>query len=173
MMHTATIVILAMAAMASGCSSAHKSTRSDAIAIDEKNDFVANPTSAPPHAMIPRQTIYRTNGDWNDHVAVRLNPDGSLAYFPGPGDITAESAPIPVADGWLMDRQGGISTNSAFLKWTYAEYGQLKALPSVAQIKAAIIPYAKVTAVETLPISTSEARQDTALVNRLITNTIR
>lgn len=126
------------------------------------------PRNSAPLGSLPRQTVYKTNGYWNNNVAVTLDSDGKLSYFPGPGDVGPQSAPLPVAEGWLMDRQGGISMSTAFLKWTFSEYAALPSVPSVDEIMDAIIPEAKVTAVEVLPISVQEARTDTSAVNNLI-----
>lgn len=125
------------------------------------------PPSAAMPAYLPNQIIYRTNGDWNDHVAIKIDGD-KLIYYPDPVDVSAASAPLIMVDGWLMDRQGGISLQTAFLRWTYAEYHALKAAPSPNEIKAAIIPEAKVIEMRVLPIKITEARADTALVNKLI-----
>lgn len=126
------------------------------------------PPSAVAPAYLPNQIIYRTNGDWNDNVAVKIDKDGKIIYYPDPADVTTASAPLVVADGWLMDRQGGISSQTAFLRWTYSEYHALKAAPSPAEIMSAIIPEAKVIDIHILPIKITEARADTAQVNKLI-----
>lgn len=154
----------AIAAMmiAAGCRSARQPEPENTL-----NESV-RPEVAPRASFIPRQIIYKTNGDWNNHVAVRLGPDSSLLYYPAPGDISEESAPLVMADGWLMDRQGGISASTAFLKWTYGEYHALDEAPSPRQILESVIPGAKVTEIVTLPMNINEARNDTARVNDFI-----
>lgn len=120
-------------------------------------------------AMMPRATAFRMSGDYADHVAVTLNPDGSLLYYPAPSDITANSAPYDLGDGWWLNRQG-ISANSVFTKWTFAEYAALKTVPTQQEIKDAIIPGARVTRMEQLPVSVSEALADPAACKNCLRN---
>ena len=89
-------------------------------------------------------------------VAVTLNADGSLAYFPAPSDLTSASAPVEIGDGWWLNRQG-LGPGSVFTKWTFDEYRALKSVPSAAEIKAAVIPGASVTEFKVLPVTASEA----------------
>ena len=120
-------------------------------------------------SQLPRAVVYRTNGNWNDHVTMNLDAAGTAPLsFPAPGDVSAQSAPLPVADGWLLDRRGGIGTNTVFLRWTWAEYHALAEAPDVATLMANIIDGARVTEVRRLPITASQARQDTAAVNAAI-----
>lgn len=82
--------------------------------------------------------------------------DGKLLYFPDPRDITAESAPINLGDGWWLNRQG-ISANSVFTTYTFSQYAALPRVPTAAALKAAIIPGAKVTEMRELPFTPAEA----------------
>lgn len=133
----------------------------------ERYDEAVKAEPAP--AAIPRAVIYRTNGDYNDRVMVILDSSRtSLVSFPAPSDVTRSSSPLVMAGGWLLDRRGGIGYNSAFLDWTYADYSALPSAPSPSEIVAHIIPGARVTALEALPLTATEALADTALVNRLI-----
>ena len=117
--------------------------------------------------MIPRAVIYKTNGNYADCVPVTLNADGrSLQSFPGPGDVSPDSRPLPLADGWLLDRRGGIGPNTAFLTYTYAQYAALPAVPSMAELMARINKSARVTEAVRLTIPATPA--DTAACNRLI-----
>ena len=109
--------------------------------------------------FIPKATIFRMNGPYENNVAVTLNPDGSLQYYPAPTDLTASSEPYDLGNGWWLNRQG-IGSNSVFTKWTFDEYRKLKAAPSREEIKAAIIPGSGVTEILELPISISEARSN-------------
>ncbi len=119
--------------------------------------------------QMPRAVIYKTNGNWNDRVTVKLNQDRSaLEYFPGPYDVSADTEPMVLADGWLLDRQGGISETTGFLKWTMTAYHEFKNVPSVSQIMDAVIPDARVTEVIVLPMTSMAAQSDTAAVNGLI-----
>ncbi|MDE6346550.1 MAG: hypothetical protein K2L55_07775 [Muribaculaceae bacterium] len=134
-----------------------------------RNDDVVR-DGAPP-AFLPRAVIYRTNGDYDDRVTVTLDASGtSLLSYPAPTDVTAASAPLVVADNWLLDRRGGISMNTAFLDWTYAQYASMKRTPTPAEIMSHIIPDARVIAVKTLPLTATEAATDTARVNAIITH---
>lgn len=106
-----------------------------------------------PAAFIPRAVVYKTNGDYNNNVTVVVTDNGTgLITYPAPGDVGEQSVPTAVADGWLWDHRGGIGPNTRFLAYTYAEYHALPEAPSVAQLMAAIIPEARVTAAYRLPI---------------------
>lgn len=119
--------------------------------------------------MLPRAVIYRTNGDYDDRVTVTLDATRTtLMSYPAPTDVNADSAPLVVADGWLLDRRGGIGPNTAFLDWSYAEYAAFPSVPSPADIMAHVIADARVTATRALPITASEALADTAVVNEFI-----
>lgn len=118
---------------------------------------------------MPRAVIYRTNGDYNENVAVGYDrTTGTFITFPAPSDVSVASEPIRLIDGWLLDCRGGISENTAFLKWTYRQYHELKSTPSIEELRQAIIPDARVTRVETLDITNIAAQADTARVNRII-----
>lgn len=108
---------------------------------------------------VPKATVFKMNGDYGDRVAVTLNKDGSLAYYPAPTDITDRSAPVDLGDGWWLNRQG-LSEGSTFTKWTFDEYRSLPSVPSQEEIMAAVIPGSRVTEMITLPLSASEAMSD-------------
>ena len=110
---------------------------------------------------LPKAPAFRMSGDYADRVAVTLNADGSLAYYPAPSDITAQSAPLEIGDGWWLNRQG-MGANSVFTKWTFAEDGKLPKAPSPEEIKASLLPGARVTDFEQLPVSPSDAAADPA-----------
>ena len=94
-----------------------------------KNEDIVRDGAAP--AFLPRAVIYRTNGDYDDRVPVTLDATRtSIVSYPAPTDITSASVPLVLADGWLLDRRGGISVNSAFLDWTYAQYAAMSHTPS-------------------------------------------
>ncbi len=117
---------------------------------------------------LPKAVVYRTNGDYAQNVPVNLNPmRDSLLSYPAPSDITDSSSPLEVGDGWLLDRRGGVGANTAFLKYTYAQY---RALPQVdaSMLMDAILPDARVTEVRVLPVSASEAILDPEIVTRYI-----
>lgn len=112
----------------------------------------------------PKAVAYRMSGDYADNVPVTLAADGAIISYPAPGDLTDRSAPLPLADGWWLDRRG-ISANSVFTRYTYSEYRALPAAPTPAELKASLIPGARVTATLQLPMTVAEATADTAAAN--------
>lgn len=119
--------------------------------------------------FVPQAVIYRTDGDYFDNVPVALDRRGGtvLVSYPAPGDITESSMPIRLAEGYLLDRRG-ITANSAFTRYTYAEYSAMSKAPSPADLLGAVIPGAFVTKIVSLPMTVREAVSDTASVNRMI-----
>lgn len=118
-------------------------------------------------SYLPKAVIYRTDGDYNDLVPVTVTPGGpGLQSYPDPSDVGEFSRPVPVADGWLLDRRGGIGPYTRFTKWTYAEYHTLPQVPSVQEIIRNILPEARVTQAWRLTVPFNPV--DTAAVNRLI-----
>ena len=117
--------------------------------------------------FIPQATIFKMNGPYENNVAVTLNPDGSLLYYPAPTDLTANSEPYNLGDGWWLNRQG-IGSNSVFTKWTFDEYRKLKNTPSREEIKAAIIPGSGISEIKEIPVSVSEARSNPAACRKYI-----
>lgn len=111
------------------------------------------------NALLPKATAFRMSGDYADNVAVTLDADGSLAYYPAVTDVTSASAPLQIKEGWWLNRQG-ISPNSVFTKWTFEEYHAMKQQPSREEIMKSIIPGARVTDMVELPLSLSEAIAD-------------
>ena len=105
---------------------------------------------------VPNATVFKMNGDYQNNVAIMLNRDGTLAYYPDPVDITSVSAPVPLGNGWYLNRQG-IGPEAKFIGYTFEEYKALKKAPSQQQLIEAIIPGATVTEFKELPVSTSEA----------------
>ena len=105
---------------------------------------------------VPNATVFRMNGDYSNNVAITLNVDGSLAYYPDPSDITSGSAPYPLADGWYLNRQG-IGPDSKFTAFSFEEYRNLNKAPSHKELIDAVIPGASVTEFVELPVSASEA----------------
>lgn len=148
---------------ACGCGSGRDMVKAPVAVPDDAPIAGGTPVSA---SELPRAIIYKTSGDYRDNVAIQLDAGGNVVSYPAPGDLRG-SAPIEVADGFLLDRRG-ISRNTAFTTYKRAEYMSLPAAPTPSQLKAAVIPGAHVTALYTLPMTTSEAVADTAAVNRYI-----
>lgn len=113
----------------------------------------------------PKGVVYRMSGDYSDNVPVTLGADGSLVSYPAPTDIRDGSRPLPLADGWWLDRRG-VTSSTVFTRYTYAGYASLKQAPEPAALLDAVIPGARVTVVRQLPMTTQEAVADTAAVNR-------
>lgn len=121
-----------------------------------------------PAAAMPRATVYRTNGDFNRNVPVTLTADGkSIASYPAPTDLSDASLPIPLTDGWLLDRRG-VGPRTAFTTFTYEQYMALPAPPSPEELMKALIPGARVTEAVALPMTPSAAAADRARVDRII-----
>ena len=119
----------------------------------------------------PFAFIYKTNGNYNDKVtAVYDKSRDMFLSFPDPTDVSPDFAPLELIDGWLLDRRGGVGENTVFLRWTYGEYSKLKSVPSIDELRKAIIPDAKVTEFVRLNMTSFEAQGDTARVNALIRN---
>ena len=117
-----------------------------------------------PANAIPKGVAFKMSGDYADNLPLNLSPDGTLASYPAPSDITAESAPLPLAGGWWLDRRG-VNASTVFSSYTLSEYASLPEAPSPEKLLASIIPGARVTAVERLPMSPVQAAADTAAVN--------
>ena len=117
-----------------------------------------------PSAMMPKATAFRMSGDYANNVAVTLNANGTLSYFPAPTDITDNSKPYDLGDGWYLNRQG-LGPNSVFTTYTFEEYGNLKETPTHQQLLEAVIPGAVVTAFKELPVSMSAAFSDPSVCN--------
>lgn len=99
---------------------------------------------------LPKATAFKMNGDYANQVGVTIGSDGKLTYFPAPTDITANSAPVSLGDGWWLNRQG-LSAGSVFTRWTFEEYSKLKKVPAPEEILKAVIPGSKVESFTVLP----------------------
>ncbi len=162
-MKTLSIAALAALSMvaslaATGCksssgSSADPTTVADAVPIPPAPFKVYG---GPGLAALPQAQIYRTSTDVDALVPVTVNPvDGTITSYPAPSDITGASMPVVLHDGWLLDRRG-ISPDSRFLSYTYSRYHDLTETPTIAELKAAIVPDARVTEIVSLPYKVGE-----------------
>ena len=107
-------------------------------------------------AALPQAQIYRTSTDVDALVPVTVNPvDGSLISYPAPSDITGASMPVVLHDGWLLDRRG-ISPDTRFTSYTYSRYHDLLTAPTPEELKASIVPDARVTEIVSLPYKVGE-----------------
>lgn len=158
-------MIMAVSAIAAaGCKSMKDSG-------DAAPDFSVQPAvvSGKPSAYIPKAVIYRTNGDYNQNVPITLDAArNAVVSYPGPGDVSEASTPVALGNGWLLDRRGGIGLNTAFLRYTYAEYAKLAQVPSASELMGSIIPEARVTEVKTLPITLNQALTDPSALKQAV-----
>lgn len=119
---------------------------------------------------LPRAVVYKVDPEYIDKVPVGMNPGKTkMTSFPAVTDIKDNTSPLPMAGGFLLDRQG-VGVNTMFLVWTRDEYSSMEVTPKVSQIREAIDPASFIGVVVQLPMTTSEALADTAAVNRIILN---
>lgn len=163
---SAAIMMLLAVAAASGCGSGRTApesrTQAPVPVLGVEGRVLGDSQADIPHAV-----AYRTDGDYADCVPVNLAPDGSLASYPAPSDISAASEPLPLVDGFLLDRRG-IGPNTVFTRYTYRQYAALPQAPSQQQLLDSVIPGSRVNEMVVLPMTTSEALADTAAVNEYI-----
>lgn len=117
-------------------------------------------------AYLPQAIAYKTSAPVADYVPVTVNADRTeIVAYPAPGDITSNSRPVPLDDGWLLDRRG-VSSKTAFTSYTYAEYAALQSAPSREQLLRSIQPGVTVTDIISLPMKAGAATAESA--NRAI-----
>lgn len=156
-------MLLPAAALLAGCAGPHIYTPSDkgAVTVSKpvlvSGDVNPQPLESRPLGMVLKASAFRMNGDYANNVAITLNHDGSVAYYPAPTDISDNSKPLDLGNGWWLNRQG-ISANSVFTKYTFADYRKLAAAPTPEQLKDAVIPGAHVVEMVRLPYPASEAQ---------------
>lgn len=115
----------------------------------------------------PKAIAYKMIGSATAaNVPIQVDGDGNVLSYPDPMDLK-DAAPIQLQKGYLLDRRG-VSANTRFLTFTYSEYSALQAPPSPAELKAAIIPDARVSEIIRLPITVSEALTDLNAVNAML-----
>ena len=125
-------------------------------ATDGPTAEVVEITGSAPLSVMPKASAFKMSGDYADNVAITLNADGVITYYPAPSDITESSRPVSLGNGWWLNRQG-ISPQSRFTRYTFKEYAALSQTPSIEQLKDAIIPGAIITEWKVFPIPASEA----------------
>lgn len=159
-----TVAIACAALVAAGCST--KKSSVEFVEATPAVPVVRMQTPLP--AALPRAVVYKMTGNASAaNVPVQVSASGGqIVSFPAPSDVKGQE-PIELIDGYLLDRRG-IGENARFLRWTYAQYSELKQTPGLAELQAAIIPGARVTDLHVLDMTPSEAAADTAAVNALI-----
>ncbi len=124
-------------------SCSHKMT-TDVVAVQQvahssqKVPSVQRLDNSRPVAALRPVIVYKMSGDYADFVPVTLGSDGNIVSYPDPVDITESGRPVPLGDGWYLDRRG-VSAASAFTDYTYAQYHALKHAPSLDTLQAHII----------------------------------
>lgn len=126
------------------------------------------PQSSTTDAYLPKAIVYKADARYADLVPVTLNAAGNaLTSFPAPSDLSDNSTPVPLGDGWYLDRRG-ISPNSAFTSYTYDEYMKLTSVPSTQTLMSKIVEKHPFEAMYRLPISRNSAVNDPALCKKFI-----
>ncbi len=96
-----------------------------------------------PHAM-----VYKTSGDYRQLVPVILSEDGSrIVSYPDPRDLRKGGElmlPVVLEKGYLLDRRG-IGPRVAFTSYTYEEYVNFPAAPSLEVLQRAIVDASPLT----------------------------
>jgi hypothetical protein len=91
---------------------------------------------------MPHVIVYKTRANYRDLVPVMLSKDKKkIVSYPGPGDVKTGSGyalPVLLHKGYLLDRRG-VGINTAFLKFTYEQYGNLKTVPSPGELYKMIV----------------------------------
>lgn len=116
---------------------------------------------------LPKARIYKMNRDLSNYVPIQMTPQGEIISFPGPGDLSESAMPVKLDGGWWLDRRG-IGPNTQFTDYTYREYMNLPAPPSIEDLKAHRLHGAEITEIAELPMTASEAAANVAEVNKLI-----
>lgn len=164
---TAALILAAatLGQMASGCRSPKEAAAESSMSatIDAPVSMVGPNVQAMPSAI-----VYRTSADYADKVPVTLSPDGGkVVNYPAPTDLSANSTPILLGDGYLLDRRG-IGRYTVFTTYTYDEYRRLKQAPTPDELLAAVIPGSGVTEIISLPVTASQAWADPESCRRFI-----
>lgn len=158
--------IAAAALMAAGCGSSKNETVTPPLVLEKGPTHMAGGGEA--HIM-PKAIAYRMSGNWADYVPVTMNSSRTeIISYPAPTDLTAQSAPLALADGYWLDRRG-ITSGSVFTRYTYDEYRALQTAPTLSQLRSSLIPGAVVTEIVEFPFTLQEAMSDTTLCNRMLT----
>ena len=83
--------------------------------------------------------VYKTKKNYDKNVGILLSEDKkTIVSYPHPTDVSAQSYPTSLKDGYLLDNRG-IGQNVAFISLTYEEYATLKTPPSTTELLNMII----------------------------------
>jgi len=120
--------------------------------------------------VLPHVIVYKTRANYNDLVPVTLSKDKkTISSYPGPDDIktgSGYSLPVLLHKGYLLDRRG-VGINTAFVKLTYVQYGNLQAVPSTADLYNMIADKDPMTELYDCGVR-SEGKNSVAQLNDLI-----
>jgi len=138
--------LLALTTLFTACHSSKEASVSETSVVNEAS---TEAVSVPEHPFVMARrpvVIYRTKADYDQLVPVTLNATRKgLSNYPAPSDVSAQSVPVQLGNGYLYDRRG-IGVNVAFTRYTYAEYAQLKQVPSQETLFESIVEKYPLTA---------------------------
>lgn len=152
--------------MAVGWHSKHELGTADGSTVVAMKPISDNVRGGSPVAALAYVHIYKTNGDYSDYVPVTLNDSrDALVSYPAPSDLR-DASPVKLDDGFLLDRRG-VGVNTAFTRWTYAQYAAMKSAPTPDEIMNNLIPGARVTELYEMPF-TNGTPDEAAKCNEMI-----
>lgn len=162
---TILLALMAVGILASCSANRNAATATDAIPATASSVALGvNRDKLAMGSPLPRARIYRTSVPSDSLVPITLSPSGAeVTSFPAPFDLT--QAPLPLADGWLLDRRG-ISPSTVFTTYTYDEYRSLPDAPTPATLRGSVRPDVTVTDIVELPMPIGEGTADE--INALI-----
>lgn len=153
------LLILLLIFFLTSCKTAKEKNTADNTAETNQNTNTMVMATAP-------VIIYKTHKDYHQYVPVTLSADKSaIVSYPDIKDVFYKDTlayPTRLAKGFWLDNRG-IGPNTAFLKFTYEEYSQLKATPTPDMLLQNIL--------ETDPfkeIYKLSCERDTAEINKII-----
>lgn len=90
----------------------------------------------------PRVFVYKTKADYSNLVPVQMDESRTrIVSYPHPNDLTRGDKlclPTLLEEGYWLDNRG-IGERVAFLSYTYEEYSQLPAVPSMEELLSHIV----------------------------------
>jgi hypothetical protein len=117
----------------------------------KKNLPVPGPSHEEVSVFIPDAPliIYKTKADYSANVPVIMDENRTrIIAYPAPSDLLVAgklTLPVFLNQGFMLDNRG-IGLNVVFLKYTYKEYSQLEATPTMAMLMNNILETYPLTA---------------------------
>lgn len=133
-----------------------RNTLTISVPTSTPSSIISSKLNTPPLSMIRKASIFKIDDKYADHVVVCLDYAGNLSYYPAPSDLNANSAPLKLANGWWLNRQG-FGAGAMVTSFTFEQYRSLDHTPSHQEILNAIIPDAVISDIQSIPISHSQA----------------